>query len=68
MNIVTDIKTKNFIHELTGIAQLRKYLDEGKIPSGYDELLKTKEPKLKKIINFLRALNWRKYYLCILSI
>ena len=54
-NKFIEIETKNFIHELTGIAQLRKYLDEGKIPSGYDELLKTKEPKLKKIINFFRV-------------
>lgn len=54
-NKFIEIETKNFIHELTGIAQLRKYLDEGKIPSGYNELLNTKEPKLKKIINFFKS-------------
>lgn len=54
-DIFVESETKNFIHELTGIAKLRKYLDEGKIPPRYDELLNTKEPKLKKIINFFRA-------------
>lgn len=55
MNKLVEIETRNLMHEMTGIASVRQRLDLSKIPTDYDKLLNTNEPKLRKIIKFFKS-------------
>lgn len=51
-NIFTEIETRNLIHKIISVSEIDEKLDRSKDPPGYPDLLKSKDPNLKKIINF----------------